>query len=88
MIETNKKVVLNCILYIHYLIWFKIDQDKTCALINSGNEINAMTLTCVAKLDLKIQSTNVDTQKIYGFIFQIFKIFVASFQVENKFKKS
>lgn len=44
-----------------------------------------MTLAYTARLNFKVQSTNVRAQKIDSSIFKIFKIVRASFQVDNKF---
>lgn len=49
------------------------------ALINSGSEVNAITPTYIAKLGLKIQKTDIKTQKIDSFIFNIFKMVLANF---------
>lgn len=42
-----------------------------------------MTPTYTAKLSFKVQKTNIDTQKIDNSIFQIIKIILASFQIED-----
>lgn len=57
-------------------------------MIDSGSEVNAIILAYAAKLDLKTCHTNVRAKKIDGFIFQIFEIFLASFQVENELGKT
>lgn len=43
-----------------------------------------MTLAYVAKLGFKVQPTNIKAWKIDGFIFETFKMVLASFQVDNK----
>lgn len=45
---------LECILYINHLIQIKKDQTKIWTPLDSGNEVNIMTLDYVASLDLKI----------------------------------
>lgn len=45
---------LKHISYIHYLIWFKKDQAKIQALLDSGNEVNVITLISVTKLSFKV----------------------------------
>lgn len=54
------------------------------ALIDLGNEINAMTPKYTLKLDLKICSTNIKAQKIDGSIFEMFEMILTSFQIEDK----
>ena len=73
---------------IHYLLRFQKDTIDVRALIDSGNEFNAMTPAYVLKLGLKVYSTNVGAQKIDGFILKIFEMVLASFQVEDKLEKA
>lgn len=47
-----------------------------------------MTSAYVTKLVLKVQTTNVGAQKIYGSIFQTFEMALASFWVNDKLEKS
>lgn len=47
------------------------------ALINSANEVNAMTLVYVKQQDLQIRQTHVRTQKIDGLSLQIFGMIIA-----------
>lgn len=47
-----------------------------------------MTLVYTVKLSFQIRCTNVDTQKIDGFIFKMFEIVLASFQVDDKLRKA
>lgn len=46
-----------------------------------------MTLAYIAKLDLKIQKTDIRSQKIDSFTLNIFEIVLAKFQVEDKLVK-
>lgn len=55
------------------------DQTKIQALLDSNSEVNVMTLAYAAKLDLKVQLTNIGAQKIDGSNFYIFGIVLASF---------
>lgn len=55
------------ILYIYYPLRFKKDQINIQALINSNNEINAMTLVYAANLELKIRPTSIKVLKIDRF---------------------
>lgn len=75
-------VVLEKILYTHYLIWFKINKIKV--LINSDNKVNAMTLGYTSKLGLKFCPTNIKARQINGYILETLEIVLASFQVEDK----
>lgn len=47
-----------------------------------------MTLRYIAKLALKICNINIEAKKIDGPIFEMFEIVIASFQIEDKFKKA
>lgn len=47
-----------------------------------------MTLVYILKLDFKVYYTNVRVQKIDGFIFKIFEMIIANFQIEKKPKKA
>ena len=59
--EASKKdeMVLERILYIHYLFRFRKDIAKVKALLDFGNKVNTITPTYAAKLDLKVCHTNV-----------------------------
>lgn len=84
----NFALLLECILSIYHLIPFKKDQAKVQALLNSGSEVNTMTLANIAWLNLKIWPTNIRAQKIDGFRLKIFRMILASFQVNNKLVQS
>lgn len=75
-------LALDWIPCIYYPACFK--NNKIQALINSSSEVNAMTLTYTAKLDLKVWHINVKTQKIEGFTLEIFGMVLAIFQIEDK----
>lgn len=62
----NGVVVLERVLCIWYLIWFK--KNEVQPLFNLTNEVNAMTPAFVSKLGLKVCSTHVGAQKIDGSI--------------------
>ena len=49
---------LKKILYIHHPLHFQKDLYETGVLIDSNNEINAMTSDYTAKLGLEVQKTN------------------------------
>lgn len=86
--EVNKEIVLNYISYIYYLVQFKKDQVKIQTLIDFGNKVNIMNSAYAAKLGLNIQQTNINTQKIDGFILLTFEMIMAYFQKNNKLKKT
>lgn len=44
---------------IHYLLYFKKNQTKIQALIDSGTELNIITPAYMAKLGLKVRPTNI-----------------------------
>ena len=48
-------------------------------MLDSGNELNAMTLAYVAHLGLKVRVTNVSAQKIDRFSLATYGIFIAVF---------
>ena len=54
------------------------------ALLDSGNEINAIYLTFAQKLGLPIRPKDVKAQKIDGNTLDIYKMVVAAFSVTNK----
>lgn len=56
--------LLKCLLYIHHPVKFKKDYIMVQASLDSGSEINVMTLANVAKLGIKFWSTNSSAQKI------------------------
>lgn len=74
--------------YIHYPIRFKKDQVKVKALIDFGNKFNTITLKYVAKLGLKIWPTDNGAQKIDNSTLEMFDMVLASFQVEDKYKRA
>lgn len=79
MTEASKEndVILNWIPCIYYLIQFK--KNKVQALINSGREVNTMTLVYLLKIGLRIRRIDIKAQKIDSSIVEIFKIVLASF---------
>lgn len=82
MIKASIKNILyplEKVLYIYYLFRFQKDLHETKVLIDLGNKINIMTLAYAAKLDLKIQKTNIKARKIDGFILITFEIVLANF---------
>ena len=53
-------------------------------MLDSGSEVNTMSLAYIEKLGLKTQKTNVRAQKIDGSALKTFGIVIADFQVEDK----
>lgn len=74
---SKEDVALDCISCIHYPIQFQKDGIK--ALIDLGIKVNAITLTYIGKLGLKVCRTNVGVWKINGYTLKIFGIILASF---------
>lgn len=86
MTKTSKKeyVSLKQVLCIHYPLRFRKNTKDIRALIDSSSKINAITPVYASKLGLWARHTNIKAQKIDGSILQIFKMALASFQVEDK----
>lgn len=82
MTDTSKKMILERVPYIYYLVWFR--KNKVKAPINFGNSVNTILQKYTSKLCLKICYTNVKTPKIYDSNFKIFRIVLASFEIEDK----
>lgn len=70
---------LKRVLYIYHPLYFKKDEAKIKALIDSNKEVNIMILAYVAKLGLKVKLIDVETQKINGFILKTFSMILSSF---------
>ena len=86
--ETNKEVILERVPYIHYPLRFRKDTTGVRALVDSGSEVNAITLAYAAKLDLQVRKTDIRTQKIDGSTLKTFGMVLADFQVEDKLKRA
>ena len=85
---SKKDVILDRILCIHYLVSSWKDQDEMLALINLESEVNAMTSLYASKLGLKVCPTNIGAQKVDGSTLKIFGMVLASFQAEDKLRKT
>ena len=57
-------------------------------MIDLGNKVNAITPAYTAKLGLKARYTDTEAQKIDSSIFKIFEMVLASFQVEDKLRRT
>lgn len=73
---------------IHHFRLFKKNQAKILVSLDSSKEVNAITLAYATNLSWKLWFTNVKTQKIDNSIIKTFKIVLANFQFQDKFKKS
>lgn len=71
---------------VYYLIRFK--KKEVQALINSGSEVNVIIPAYTLKLGFWARKPNVGAQKIDGSTFQLFKMILASFQIEDKLGKT
>lgn len=71
--------VLEHFSYIHYVVQFKKNMAEIRALIDSESELNAMALTYMKKLDLLMQKTDIEAQKIDRSILQTYGIVIAGF---------
>ena len=86
VIQKILEVILNQVPRIYYLVQFRKNKGTTIqVLINSGSKVNTMTSAYVAKLGLKVCSTNIGAQKIDGSLLRTFGIVIAGFPVEDKF---
>lgn len=75
-------IVLDRVLCIHYPVLFqKRGKKVTKTLIDSGNEVNAITPAYTKQPGLQIRQTNVGAQKIDNSSPKIFGIIIAGFEV-------
>ena len=80
-----RKEALKRVSYIHYPVQFKnMDKAPVQALINSGNEVNAIHLSFAKQQGLSIRPTDIEAQKIDGTTLDTHGIVVAAFLVVNK----
>ena len=84
MTKTSKEneVPLQRILCVHYPIPFK--KKEVQALIDLDSEVNAMISAYASRLGLRVYCINIVAQKIDGSTLKIFRMVLASFQVEDK----
>ena len=82
--ETTQKVILDWIPYTYYPILFQKDKANIWALIDLGNEINAMTPAYAKQLGLKTWETDIKVQKINDLCLEIYQMVIVDFQVINK----
>ena len=75
------EVVLDWVLYIHYLMQFRKDKERAIiqALINSGNEVNAITPAYAKQIDFWTRKTDVKAQKIDSSLLATYGMVIAAF---------
>ena len=80
---TDKKTEkeLEWVPYIWYSVTFK---DQTKALLDLGNEVNAISPVFTFQLGLKIWKTNVKAQKIDSITLETYRIVVTTFSILDK----
>ena len=84
----EKKVILDWVLCIYYLIQFWKDKGAIVqALINSDSEVNAITPAYAKQLGVRIQKTDVRAQRINGLSLDTFEIVIADIQVIDKLSR-
>ena len=87
--EAPKVKILDKVSCICYSVHFCKNKGKdVLALLNSENEINAMTLAYLAHLGLKVRVTDVSMQKIDGSSLATYGMVIAAFQVVHKLGRS
>ena len=87
--EAPKVRVFDTVSCIRYPVQFPKDKGKdVLALLDSGNELNAMTPAYVAHLGLKVRVTDVGGQKIDGSSLATYGMVIAAFQVVDKLGRS
>ena len=86
--KAPKVTLLNRVSCICYPVQFCKDKGKdVLALLNSGNEVNAMTPAYSAHLGLKVRMTDVGIQKIDKYLLASYGMVIATFQVVNKLNR-
>ena len=83
--QKGKKVILDWVPCNYYPVQFRKDQGATIqALIDSGSEVNTMTLADAKKLGLRTQRTNIRAQKVNGSSLETYGMVIVAFQIKNK----
>ena len=78
-------MILDQVLCLHYLVQSTKNKEATIqALIDSGSEVNAMTLAYAKELSLWTSKTDVGAQNIDELSLDTFGILIAGFQVIDK----
>ena len=87
MIVASKEaleMIVDWVPCIHYLVQFRKDKETIWALIDSNNEVYAMTPAYAKKLGLRTWKTDVRAQKIDESSLDTFVIVIADFQILDK----
>ena len=83
--EAPKVRVLDRVPCLCYHVQFQKDKSKdVLALLDSGSEVNAITLAYATQLGLEVRRTNVGTQKIDKFSLATYSMVIVAFQVLDK----
>ena len=91
MTDANKeaqKMILDCVPCVYYLVQFQKKKSMIWALIDSTKKVNAITPAYTTKLGIKVWKANVRAQKISDSLPTSYKMFIATFQVLDKFGKA
>lgn len=56
-------------------------------MIDLDSKVNIITLVYISKLGLKVYYTNIGAQKINNSTFEMFRIVLKSFQIEDKINR-
>lgn len=70
--------LFECVTYILYPMRFKNNQANIQVFLDFNSNINIITPPYIARLGFKVQTTNIQVQKIDGSIFKIFKMVLFS----------
>lgn len=84
LVSNNNTPSLERVSCIQYTLYCRKDQVKIQTLINSGNEINAMTLAYAKKLEIQTQKTNMRVQKTDNSSLAIYCMVIGGFEISNK----
>ena len=81
----DRKKALEYVFYIHYPVQFKdISEAQVQALVDWGNEVNAIHPTFTKQLGLSIRSIDIGAQKIDSITLDIYGMVIAAFSLMNK----
>ena len=87
-ISLKDHITLEQMSCIYYLLYFQKNTAGVRALVDLDCEVNVITLAYSAKLNLKVQKTNIGAQKIDDSTFNTFEIVLANFQVKDKLNRA
>lgn len=83
--EASTETISQPISYIWYLIQFQ--NNKVQVLINSGSEINIMTLVYAAELSFTTRITSIGAQKIDSLLLETYSMILARFSTQDSLEK-